>query len=104
MLTGDFNSDGKTDFVTYSTELDTRMCLYIQKDSGSFDIQIKYLPGYVQALKVVDNNHDGKDDIVVDIASNWASNNRRILVYPQSNNGITSQSLTQELTVRQVRE
>lgn len=85
---GDFNSDGKKDFLIYSDNNYNRLEFYMQQDSGKFAKSSRSLVSGLNAVAVLDYNHDGRDDILVELELNKDS--IAMLAIPQTTNGITS--------------
>ena len=88
---GDFNHDGKKDLVSYSNYFYSKIYIYLQQDSGKFNVVSRQLPGSAISLAVLDNNHDGWDDILVELGDNPDMANQKLVLIPQMNTGITNQ-------------
>ena len=89
---GDFNHDGKKDFLIYSYTQNYTLGLYIQQDSGKFMPFYRYLPNRLHSIAVLDYNHDGWDDILTEVID--TKDSLRIIAIPQTINGITSLQYT----------
>jgi FG-GAP-like repeat len=63
---GDFNNDGRLDFVTANNNLDTQISVLLSNNSGSYATsQAIILPSTPNALGLGDLNGDGQLDVVV---------------------------------------
>ncbi len=76
---GDFNNDGRLDFVTANNNLDTQLSVLLSNNSGSFATsQAINLPAIPTAVSLGDFNGDGQLDVVV--VNEDLTNNVNVLI------------------------
>jgi hypothetical protein len=66
VVVGDFNRDGKLDFITAQAPL-TNLTLYLGNGGGTFQSPINLPPGGGGPMLVTDLNNDGKLDLIIGV-------------------------------------
>ena len=90
LLIGDLNHDGKKDLMCYSPVFYNKLYFYFQQDSITFSTSTRSIPGSSICAAILDNNHDGRDDILIEFGDNYDLKNQKLLLIPQTPVGFTS--------------